>query len=584
MAINADFFTVEGVTNIADLGELCLNAAIRNMNEATETNGLIAGVIKKLENVKKELKDERDKVLSMLHAVDEKEVRERVNTFYAESGLKHFTGIDLASIIEGYSQAKDKGNKQRYDVLIGLLMKNASIDTQRAINGYFTDKTMQDEIINNILSVFNTQVDKEFGAKKRNSEAYLTKTTRFAQFDEKGVLHILVSRLTEAQKRNLINYIDSHEKDLPDLTGAVSVHNDLIEMGLHLGNQTETLTKKQAKNKFTPREISNRNREIIKLILQFIDPKYHQAATALLEYMLRKDPRMFFVGYATTQITGLLGEVGTLFAIDYLLNGHGNTYGKYASWVAEEKDKGKQLSIDVIFKEEGIPIGVQSKNTSLPEDLKEKIPISFASGRIELIFERLFGFEWTDFSNVMISNSFNVPYRKLGPYNYEQVPRDFHFEQTPFPKNFPEYVRQDERIEQLNRDICLFLTQFTPNFLYMSAINHTNNGFSGLLATLDDSLDIKGNFMYMVGDKVQFATEILERIISNLEFLQKIQSGDEELDGAFKELFSLSISFKQFDDDDKKAGFNIVDYYNKHIGQTRSLKDYNAILTSAMIL
>lgn len=578
MAINNNFFTVQGVTNIANLGELYLKTAIKQMNEATQTSGLIPGILKKLQDVQDELLKERQRVLGILHAKDEDEIRARVNTFYEESGFNNFTGLNLATLTEGYAIKSDATAAQRRQIIMSFIKR----DVPEAFNEVM-DKQTQDDIVARILSLFQENIDVVAGSQKN-----YTRTTKFAQYDEKGILHILVGRLTKTQKAHMDRFISKQKNNniFNNLQGIITEKDTYIQIGFSWYDITEHLTETQARKQLSKREVSNRNREMIKLILQMIDSKYHKVAQSLLQYMLKNNPYMFFVGEATTQITGILGEVGTLFAIDQLLGGR--SLDKYTQWIATQKVNGKQLSIDVIFKEEGIPVGVQSKNTTLPPDLKSQYPITFASGRIELIFERLFGFEWTGFSNVLISNTFNVPYRKVGGDGkrsyFQQVSRNFNFREQPLPENFQEYVKQDIRMEQLSQDICLYLTQFAPNFLYMSSTVSAGNGLPSLLATLDNSLDVKGNFIYMVGKEIKFATEILQRIQDNLTFLQQLQNTENESENKIKSLFNLDINFKRFKDDSQNADFNIVDYYNKHIGSAHSLKDYGAILTSSMVL
>lgn len=579
MAFDNRFFTVAGVTNIANLGESYLKVAINEMVGSDNIDMLIPGVVKKLEETQNKILEQRDEVLAKLKANNENEIRKRVNIFYTESGINHFTGINLADLVEGYMQARDSKIKNRYDFIYDFFNQRVP----GVISFCVTDKEVQNKIIETFGGLFNHAISSGAGKTRKNGSVYMTSSTKFLRYDENGVLHVLAGKLSKAQERNVDDFIKKYKNQFNNLQGSTKiVRNVFVESGLRWGDTTQAKTKTMAKEQISNQELGLINRDMIKLILGFVSPKYHKATKGLLHYMLNKDPYMFFVGKATTQITGLLGEVGTLFAIDQLLGG--NSFDKYVHWVAEEKNNGKQLSIDVIFELEGIPIGVQSKNSILPPDLKEEFPVSFASGPAETIFTKLFGFAPDGLIDVLASNTFNVPYRKEGKH-FVQVPRDFVFEENPLPQNFDEYVKQDERMERLSTDICLYLTQFAPNFLYMSSVTGYNSNFSNLLATLDKSLfNLKGNFMFMVGTRVEFANEILKRIQDNLQAIQEIRLAGKESENKIKKLFNLEVGFNKFKDDEENIGLNIVEYYNKKIGSNRSLKNYYPIVQSSAVL
>ena len=117
---------------------------------------------------------------------------------------------------------------------------------------------------------------------------------------------------------------------------------------------------------------------------------------------------------------------------------------------------------------------------------------------------------------------------------------------------FDQYMDEDALIDNIVADIITYLTLFAPDFLYIGL----GDSFRSQLATLDaEVLRIGGgggNFVYIVGHKVFFATEILNQLKEDLKLLKDIRNRNEQMN------FQLQTSFDALDADESDGTYTII--------------------------
>ena len=270
--------------------------------------------------------------------------------------------------------------------------------------------------------------------------------------------------------------------------------------------------------------------------------------------MLNKDPKMFFVGESYTQIEGILGEVSIVIALINLL---GDKYrAKAINWVGSQlstnvSSKGKQPSIDIVLRDiAGINFGIQVKNTMY--DLNDNFihEISFAGGNLTTVLNKLGGPQLSqNVEDVFLSDTFNVPYKKRGTSFIQVSAAPHHTDNI-----FPYYVKLDQKIDRITELISQFFLLYASDFLYMGM----DQGFTSKLAVLDQQITgtAGGNYVYIVGKQVFFASEMLEQLQQELKELQDLQHNAEQLS------FQVEAYVNTLDDDIGNT-YNIVEVLNK---------------------
>ena len=306
-------------------------------------------------------------------------------------------------------------------------------------------------------------------------------------------------------------------------------------------------------------ELESINMQITERIISEygIDGTFKDYARQKITSMWKQDPTMFFIGGSANKLTGLLGEINTMIALTDLLSE--KFKGDILNWVAsnEGQSSKKQPSVDIALGEIGkYSYGIQVKNTTM--DLKTDIShfISFADKSIDGILESLnipSGGE--AIKNVYTSDVFNVPYKREGENNYVEVSPSTPFSHNdPSATNFHKYTKLDEEIDSIVNQINLYLSRFASDFLYIGFEND-NKGFKSALAALEAEVPISGNFVYIVGPEVHFASEMLEQLQKELEALQEIELLNEQTSLRFEAYFGKL-------EEDNKTKFNIVSKLN----------------------
>lgn len=573
MALGNNFFTVSGVETIANNGHTALDQLANLDAEGNRRKQLVEQAIDKLSNLKSKLSDQEKIVLQRFNCKDLNELNTRIQEFYNKSGYEKFIGVNLRSIVDDYTNTTSD-LQETLNIIGHNIMQETTQDLLQKIIGDSMD--VKQAIAQDALSVIHKAVsvasgsshvtwsDNFKGNTSGNSSLTLIAsktTTEFKKRVDKIKINgnkkerLLKDVKTEEEKnqirlsRMLLEPIENNTK--------ISDQSMSMELGVKIALETGGMKGSEAIKKMDSATLNKRNENIIKAILQQLNAEYQPLAHQMLKKMIHQDPYMFFVGSSTTQLEGVLGEIAAVHAIIHLL---GTKYTSQAiQWVATRKVDGKQLSADIILKDiGGIDIGVQVKNTMRDLSSDKLLDISFASMQTEALFQKLNLSNPEALEDVITSDVFNVPYQLNGT-TFVQVGSDYETDDPLFPK----FITVEKEIDELTALINLFLIQYAPNLIYMTLDTDLENQ----LAILNTAISsITGNFLYIVGNRVHSASEMLQTIINNLEVLKGLKTEEEQAVVSFKHIF------------EKKKGdtehMNIVSYLNGTAGRNRKLSSY----------
>ena len=593
MAVNFD--TIDGVANIAYRGQQAFNV-LTGVNYLDKTN-LVQQTIDHLQKKIEELESQKNTFLSAFDCSSTEEFKKRVSDYYSNNNLINFTGADLQIIVDEYSSFIDDteritnenamqifnnflishyeeygddvkkilDNEPIADALAQRVMKDfrATINKTNTgnlqLDAHFDRKNMGDE--KTILTLVASQGTKAF-KKYVNHAAQLAKDeikldlSNIKDKNERRKLKRRFERqVEEAKKLYITTNIDEDNFNLNQ--------NFAFRYGKIIKNGDSVLAGSNAKTVLSETEIMNRNQEIINLICKKLklSGEYEKYVRERIQMMLTINPTMFFVGKGVTGLEGILGEINAVIAITDLL---GDKYkSKALKWIGSQVGESKkQPSIDIVLKEiAGIDFGIQVKNTvkELQEDTSHFIAFADKNlldktdkngNLIDGVLTRA-GINSQDIENVYISDTYNVPYKRVG-YYYSQVGYNTRFSHKDKSyRRFNTYTTIDEMIDELVDSINLYLSRFASDFIYMA-----NPDFNNILATLDDEItrEAKGNFVYIVGSEVFFADEMLHELQTQLMLLKAMKTKEEQVDLQFETYFDKLK--------DEKKSFNIVEAKN----------------------
>ena len=575
MAISENLLTNEGLERLYSMGRPWFNNLSLQLVQSEGTSTLIDAVIHKIEKLHDLMSKNQILVFKRLGVSSEEELQKRVNDFYNSSDYTQFSGPALQKILDGYTFGTDKELTRFNNLLVHYY--NTQVPQYIKDNIKNNVNGLKDKYIALAFNYINRALS--FGSANITSKT-VTKSRKFAVIDENAIIKATAQSLTSLQRDRLTKRVEelSEKEQILISDVELEIDDNLIQLGYKWARTTHGL--KGADVKMSIETIKEKNIEIINMLFTYITVPNAEAFKQILINKINNNPnnlKAFFVGKATTQITGLLGEIAAYNAIIHLL---GDSYTNEAlDWVANHKVDKKSLSIDIVLKDiAGFPVGIQVKNTTHLREEIENNPISFAKGEADIIFQRL-GIQQdpnNTLTSLIASNTFNVPFAMVGN-KFKQVSSDKKFSNDPGEREeFQNFLDIHSLIEQLTQEIFDFLKAYAPDFLYAG-----DNNFRSALATLETNIDnslseFNGNYIYIVGGQVFLITSLLQRLYNNLLLLKNIQDLNKRQELKIKETFTFQSYVRNGSKD--SSGVTIVDYRN---GSTKELSNLSSFLVSS---
>ena len=604
MALNSKLLTLSGNIEILDDSQ----AVVRKLYgleeqelDAQRIRTQLESIIAQLGILILSLQQEENNFLTALgYGTGEsgkKEFKEAVKAFY-QTKARRFYGPNVRDIIQGYEAGSKSRQQETANYFSTLLEQICGKKVAKVIDGNILEieGIAADKVIDSFLNELNIATGRSTSRKRGSGSLY---GSGFVEEVNKDTTRFLLNKLSPTvkditneaikgikqgnNKNNILYQNQSADKLKSSIT--IDSNNDLIKLGFEWASLTGGATSSNFSG-----DLQDTNKKIIAQIARAIakDGIEEKIAIEVMESKFLSNSNkddLFLVGQGTTLITGILGEIAAVLAIYNLFKGNINIKDALG-WVATEKNKGKQLSVDMVLKYQGHPIGIQVKNTTKDVNLihNDILEIGFAQGQLrgnESILKKL-GFNDGDeesIASALESDTFNVPY-KLEGKTYVQTPRSTTLHHgVDNAANFKRFVDIDFEIQKVAEQIHLFFQQFMPDFLYMSLGEDATNKLAKLEEeTKETAARIKGNAVYMVADRVAFASDMIQTFQQDLQILKDAYK-DNEINTQTMHL-KLQTSFKQ----SGKNGLsleNIVEYLNRHGRDSTSLASYNSRLKSS---
>lgn len=599
----ADFYTLQGVSDIAQEGQQALN--VLSLCVDVDTDVLVWQAIAHIQDKIAQLKNAESDFLNHFNCSSINEFKNRVKAYYNQNNLINYTGFNLRKYTNEYKALTDRSKQQLAEdmntILYNLFQQNfATGQVAQDLQDVFHNKEITEAAAQRIVSFFIEQLS-NFGVGTLQSTDFFTLTAsidkgKSSKVDNTYLFKLCADLTTKTFQKDISNLKKIAQGELKQITGkkgktgnitVIDVDNALQNKAQQLiqsNVQPQKITSTSMESTFVvdwskliqeatvdnsgraselkyakdSEELRSINEKITNMIISDlgINTRFQNYAKKRITEMWQpnQDPTMFFIGNASTKLTGVLGEINAMIALSHLL---GDKFDdKILHWVGSNMSGGKQPSIDIALADiGGFSYGIQVKNTAI--DLKTDLShyISFADKSIDSILESLdipSGGE--AIKNVYISDVFNVPYKREGR-RYVQVGYDTPFVHTdPTAIKFHLYTIIDQTIDNIVNKINLYLARFASDFLYVGFENN-GSGFKSALAALDAEVSLAGNFVYIVGQDVFFASELLEELQQQLEVLQELQKLNEQTG------FKLEAYFGDLKED-QNVGFNIVSKLN----------------------
>ena len=417
MALSADFLTVNGIENIVNEGQEALGL-LDNMDTKNQ-HILISQKLKNIsdlmqqiiDNLQSEINHFLQKMGYPTGEAGKREFQAAVEEFYSDQDISHFVGPDLLKIVKGYEWQND----ENYRDLITLLSTYFNAKLKDRSHGFIKeiaegiqwDPVVQvtiDEVARMLLgNIGDSGTGINIG---RTGSSKLTSQKFVSQDPETNIIKVCIDQFTQPAKDVLNDILKElregrfvDEKFLAikggkftqeqliktlqknKIKGRLKSDDKLIQIGIDLAYYTHGKKETEIKNES---EREEQNDKIINMLAPHFG-QYASAAKRVMNHMAKDSlyghSGMFLFGKSTTQIIGILGEITAILAL-YKLNKHKVSLSQCIIWAGEEKNKAKKkLSIDIVLRHRGIPIGVQVKNTGKDVD-RDLIEIGFANGRL----------------------------------------------------------------------------------------------------------------------------------------------------------------------------------------------------------
>lgn len=577
-----DLMNISGVEQVESQGQSVLNN-LSALSQFTDVDDLVDKVIADLKNKIAELKRQEAKFLTAFPEChgDINEFKRALSEYYNQYNLMTFTGSSLGEIVKEF-QSLTNQERLEYANTIETLINNVVLGGQVRLRQELIDAFKNEEVTNAFKEEIISIVLNQLSGYGVQSNSGLT-SIKFASItpknntSAKGALTIAASATTKGFKEHLEAMEKEAHRRITSKTSAADKQKILHARALLKGTTSTQISGNQLTQTFSinwfdaiasitkdksgkasdiidPKKIGEINDKITNLIISKLNLSGDmESFTRKLIYneILSKNDKAFFIGKSFTQLEGILGEISAVLALTKLL-GDKHKH-KIMDWVGSQsiksgQFKGKQPSIDIVLKDiMGMDFGIQVKNTV--QDLKDGFlhSISFAGGSLNKVLERL-GIQDENIKDLFFSDEFNVPFKKRGPA-FIQVDRGPHHTD----EIFPHYVDLDISIDDITAQINNYFLMYASDFLYMGI----DGNFKSKLAALDEQItgSAGGNFVYIVGPKVFFASEMLTQLQQELEQLQDIQNQAEQLS------FQVTAYIEKLDDDIGDT-YNIVSVLN----------------------
>ena len=508
MAIDERNYSIEGVAEIVHAGNMALNQL-----RATDNASNIGLAIQRIEQKINFLEGLEDKVLSLFPSPNDREsVRAKIIE-YNNTNFSGFFGLNLkqAFINEFYRSAK--------------AMKNTELKEQNLLAEYIIQ-----QLSNNLdSSIPKEEIAAEL-AKRFNFtlSAIVTEGgTRVSTRGDESLIslkndgaHIVIEKLTPAMRERLKQILarlngERNSYRFPNLKYAKLSNFTKTKETLTIQVESEWLSNTKG---MTATEIQDKlnkdpvtwqpfvdraNNNIIQMLSKEVSSDAKAYFIEYLTDLVKKDPTLFFLGKSTNDVTGLLGEITAVLAIQKLT-------GKKVSveWVAHNTSDGKKVSIDVVLHS---ILGINVKNTSQDFGVdKGFLHISFVDRNPEDVLNTLLGAN--DF-NTALSDAFQTSFFNT---SYQIMPNRPHVVKG----SNSNFDALEARLLTFRQDLITYLYQFAPEMLYMGTDNIEKQ-----LLVLDEQLNRNiqgsGNILYMVGGVPFFPSEMLKDLKVDLERLKQ---------------------------------------------------------------
>lgn len=306
-----------------------------------------------------------------------------------------------------------------------------------------------------------------------------------------------ITKITKQQKKAFEDLLKNPKYSYLKGKATVSMNKDSLDFGYSWYENTQGLTKEQARERFrsgSP-ELQNINNNILQRIGEYCGKDAELIKNIIREKILSRDEYAFFVGQNSKDITGILGEIQGIYYLSKLLSSSGNTAN--ISWQGGIQgaglEKGQKPHVDILLKD----IGIQVKNTT--RELVDNFQVNFASASINTMLSKIPSSSLSNSSKNLIINyygtkMFNVPWvRGAGGV----------FEEKEAPEN-SEFRSFKSQLEACNSDIESLLELFGAIFMYLDV----SEGF-------DKTSDL--NNLYILGaSTIVVASEILQDMLVQL--------------------------------------------------------------------
>lgn len=598
----ADFYSIEGLEDIIAQGRTGI-ANLMADAEVTRSRELIQKTIDDIQTAIAYLKSQEGQFLSLFGCLDIDEFKSRVNNYYNYTAVGHFTGSNLKKIVDDYAALNDKKMKHYQDLIERIsfnllndptLIKDFNLSNEiiQAFKSQAVTEQMAQEMSEYIIKALSGSIvlggggslqSTSFGsstkgpngaktfqlAARLTTEAFREHLADLEMIYNNGrltrnMIKILnkepaYKNLSTEEKRvfrdDIVNNARLLLKPITNssntrISGGGMQQTFSYQFSVLIGSVTKGNTGKLSDLNVTNEELDKVNLQIKDLIIDELmsavgsnDGEIRGFLNDRIYSMMKTDRKMFLIGGSANQLNGLLGEINAIIALTALL---GDKYKpRIIKWAGSQLGMAskKKPSVDIVLKDIcGLSYGIQIKNTTkdLDDDFLHKI--GFADSSVDNIFNKL-GIQEAGIQDVLIADTFNVPYKKQGRNMYVQVGPGTTFDNGT-PHDFSRFLAQEKIIDELTNDINNYLRMFSSDFLYIGL----GEDFESKLAILDlEILDnVGGNYVYIVGPKVFFASEILEQLSEDLELLQQYKTKEEAMHFQLENYFELNKNEKAY--------------------------------------
>lgn len=557
MAIDSRNFSIEGVEDILQEGNYALTSLSALDNDSN--------ILMAIDRIKQKiifLQGLEDKMLKLFPAPNSREwVRAKIAEYDA-TDFKNFFGGNLKSTFtEAFfraAEANKNKDKQEQNLLAEFIIQ----EIDKVIKQQMQNNNTKKDIAAEAISYFNSWLATKDSSGKFSS----TRKTQGMIDVQDGIPHIVIEHLTPAMRSRLQQILDASTfgqtkvaQLFPNLkVNMTNFQSNKTSINIRVKSDWYNITKgmkaSEIENKikndstgYWQNVLDQANRDIIELLCKEVSGEVRMYLYNYLVGLTHKNPYVFYVGKSTTDITGLLGEIAAILAIQKLT-------GKTVSveWIAHNTANGKKVSIDVVLNH---CLGINVKNTTQDFDQFHGFHnVSFVDRNPKDILDKLLG---TSSINDSISDAFQTSYFNLSYQITHKKPHvikgsNRHFDEI------------EQGLIDFRQHLITFLYQFAPELLYM-ATDDLEKQLLILDEELDKNISGNGNILYMVGGVPFFPSEMLSDLLADLTALeQDLRNGE----GFRKKSFFLNIS--------KGSSTTIIDVLNDRAnsGLTVKLEDF----------